>query len=245
MSTGMGFAGILMNITRYLTLFLFFSAENSTEKDNEIGRFKESLVFFSFSGLICLMCIITTIYLYGNNYFIRKINSANFSKKNDLENLEITSNLIDETHEVKYLLKKLLNLFTKKQQIEIQNEENINSSIEAKENKETEKVFPYIWDLATLIFITYAVSFAVYPGVLISYNFFNLPIGFKINSLIFVHNICDTIGRFIPNYFPGKKSQIVLLVFSRCAFLVTYPLLILIQRNYETVNNIIFFKFLC
>ena len=135
------------------------------------------------------------------------------------------------------------NINKKNRQIEIQNEENINSSIEAKENKETEKVFPYIWDLAALIFITYAVSFAVYPGVLISYNFFNLPVGFKINSLIFVPNICDTIGRFIPNYFPGKKSQIVLLVFSRCGFLVTYPLLILIQRNYETVNNIIFLNF--
>jgi hypothetical protein len=103
MSTGMGFAGILMNITRYLTLVMFFSEKNLTEEGKNNSRFKESLVFFSFSSLICLLCIICTLFLYNNNYFLRKLNSNIFSKNKDLESLEITSNLIDNTNEVLYI----------------------------------------------------------------------------------------------------------------------------------------------
>jgi hypothetical protein len=95
-----------------------------------------------------------------------------------------------------------------------------------------------------LISITYAVSFAVYPGILLSYDLFDLSIGFKINTLLAIHNICDTIGRYIPNYFPMNKFQITILVFFRCIFLITYPLLILIQRSYDTVNNFFILNYL-
>ena len=111
-----------------------------------------------------------------------------------------------------------------------QNKEN-----EKEREEREEKVFPYIWDLSALIFITYATSFAVFPGVLISYSLFDLPIGFRINTLIAIHNICDTIGRYIPNYLPANKLQITILVFARCIFIISYPILILMQRTYETV----------
>lgn len=83
MSTGQGFAGILMNLTRYVTLFAFYSDDNSSSAQKKSNKFDESLVFFSFSGLICFLCVICTLYLYRNDYFLRKTSSVSGSYNDD------------------------------------------------------------------------------------------------------------------------------------------------------------------
>jgi hypothetical protein len=79
MSTGQGFAGILMNLTRYITLFAFYTDSHSSSEEKKALKFQESLVFFSFSGLICFLCVICTMYLYKNDYFLRKTSSVSGS----------------------------------------------------------------------------------------------------------------------------------------------------------------------
>jgi hypothetical protein len=94
MSTGQGFAGILMNITRYITLFAFFTDNHSSSEEKKMNKFKESLVFFSFSGFICFLCVICTLYLYRNDYFLRKTSSVSGSSIRDELNDEKENNRI-------------------------------------------------------------------------------------------------------------------------------------------------------
>lgn len=102
MSTGQGFAGILMNLTRYITLLAFTSASDASPEEDRTNKFRESLVFFSFSGFICFLCVICTMYLYRNEYFIRKTSSASISnvsniEDKDFEKIKINSDLLEVT----------------------------------------------------------------------------------------------------------------------------------------------------
>lgn len=63
-----------------------------------------------------------------------------------------------------------------------------------------------------------------------------MPDGYRINTLVAVFNICDTIGRYLPNYIPNSKFQVTIFVFLRSLFIISFPLLILLQRTYEVVN---------
>jgi len=144
-TTGQGFAVILINVTRYITLFTFSLGENSSNPQIKKNKFFESLKFFTFFGFICFLFVICIISLYRNKYFIKKRNAFYVDReKNDLEKIEINS-------KSDLLKNSKVNFLTKS------------------ENEE-EKVFPYIWDLAALIFITYSTAFAVYPGLTISYK---------------------------------------------------------------------------
>jgi len=94
MSTGQGFAGILMNVVRYITLFCFFSG-NLTEEEIENNKFYESIIFFSFSALVCVCCLVVTFFLYKNQYFQDKLAGSN-EFKNVNSSSKINSNLIDD-----------------------------------------------------------------------------------------------------------------------------------------------------
>jgi len=94
LSTGHGFAGILMNIIRYITLLGFFSRELSVEEFKS-NKFYESIIFFSFSALVCFFCLLSAFYLYKNEYFQIKLRkSGEFS--NDIPDMKINSNVDDE-----------------------------------------------------------------------------------------------------------------------------------------------------
>lgn len=95
MSTGQGFAGILMNVVRYITLFAFFSGDLTDEQIKQ-NQFYESLIFFSFSALVCVACLLWTFILYKNEYFQEKLsNSGEFPKVN--ASLKINTQFLDET----------------------------------------------------------------------------------------------------------------------------------------------------
>jgi len=96
MATGQGFAGILMNVTRYITLVAFSSGKNSSDEEIKKNKFDESLVFFSFSGFVCFLCVICIISLYRNKYFMRKMNAIDAEgEEKDLEKIQINSNLLE------------------------------------------------------------------------------------------------------------------------------------------------------
>ena len=94
MSTGQGFAGILMNVVRYITLFAFFSGD-LTDEEIKNNKFYESLIFFSFSALVCVACLAYTFVLYKNEYFQEKLqNSGEFKDVNPT--LKINSQFLDD-----------------------------------------------------------------------------------------------------------------------------------------------------
>jgi hypothetical protein len=57
-----------------------------------------------------------------------------------------------------------------------------------------------------------------------------MPIGWKVNTIIFIFNVCDTIGRYLPNYITVGKRGYYFLVFSRFIFLITYPLAVFFDK---------------
>lgn len=100
MATGQGVAGILMNITRYITLICFSSNSTSTEEEIKMNKFKESLVFFSFSGFICFLCVLCIIYLYNNSYFQRRYQAfMSENEEKDLEKMKINDHLLENDQE--------------------------------------------------------------------------------------------------------------------------------------------------
>jgi len=74
--------------------------------------------------------------------------------------------------------------------------------------------------------------------IYVIYFISDLSDGYRINTLVAVFNICATIGGYLPNLFSTSKLQITLVVFVRLIFLVSFPLLILVQRTWETVNKL-------
>lgn len=111
MITGQGFAGILMNIVRYITLFAFFSGDLSDEQTKN-NKFYESLIFFSFSALVCVACLVYTFVLYKNEYFQEKLqNSGEFKNVNSI--LKINSLFLydDKTEDSEKTVKNLLKIF--------------------------------------------------------------------------------------------------------------------------------------
>ena len=97
LSLGIGIAGILINLVRYITLFSFFGL-HSRIVDIKKKQFYETLIFFSFSFLICFICFICTFILFDDEYFIYKLrNSGEFfenysiinkDKEEIIENIE-------------------------------------------------------------------------------------------------------------------------------------------------------------
>lgn len=99
-ATGQGFAGILMNITRYITLFAFSTENNATNEEIKLSRFKESLLFFSFSGFICLLCVFCIIFLFKNQYFLKRFYAFNSEiDEKDLEKAKINTYLLNKNEE--------------------------------------------------------------------------------------------------------------------------------------------------
>ena len=61
------------------------------------------------------------------------------------------------------------------------------------------------------------------------------------NTLIFIVNIFDTIGRYLPNYISFGKKSFLFFVYIRIIFLITYPLAIYFE--YKQIWGVrIYFK---
>ena len=108
---------------------------------------------------------------------------------------------------------------------ELQNlDENQESQENKKENKGLLFLFYKIFDINFMIFLCYAITIGLYPGACLKPDFFNMSSGHHVNSIIFLYNIFDTLGRQLVSYIkkPSKK-QLYLLSFARVLFLVLIP----------------------
>jgi hypothetical protein len=93
-TTGISFSGIFMNIIRYLILYLFYSPNETKEKE-----FIESLLYYSVSTFVCLICLILIFIIYKNEYFISKLKYTNeINNKNNKNNNNNNNN--DDTNDI-------------------------------------------------------------------------------------------------------------------------------------------------
>lgn len=196
--TGQGISGILMNVIRYF--ILFFSSVISTDRAANI--------FFGISTLILLFVLYQLCKIYSNPYFTLKLKNIGEleGEKGEKEKL------IEQEEEGGQELKNL----DKTQE-------------ESKEKKNTENkgllfLFCKIYDINFMIFLCFSITIGLYPGACLRPDFFNISPGYHVNTIIFLYNLFDTLGRQLVSYIkkPTKK-QLYLLSFFRIIFLVLIP----------------------
>lgn len=59
--------------------------------------------------------------------------------------------------------------------------------------------------------------------------------------MIFTFNLFDTFGRYLPNWLTCNKFSLTIIIFSRCIFIFSFPITILIQRTTENFITLSFF----
>ena len=192
--TGQGISGILMNIIR--CFILFFSSVISNDRAANI--------FFGISTLILVFVLYQVIKIYSNPYFTLKLKSIGEIKGEKDEKEQLLEE--DEGQELQNI------------------DENQESQENKKENKGLLFLFYKIFDINFMIFLCYAITIGLYPGACLKPDFFNMSSGYHVNSIIFLYNIFDTLGRQLVSYIkkPSKK-QLYLISFARILFLVLIP----------------------
>jgi len=195
--TGQGISGILMNLIRYF--ILFFSSSISTDRAANI--------FFGISTLILLFVLYQVCKIYSNPYFTLKLKNIG-----ELQGEKEEKEKLLEEEEGGQELKNL-----------DENQEG-NKEEDNKENKGLLFLFCKILDMNFMIFLCYAITIGLYPGACLKPDFFNISSGYHVNTIIFIYNASDTLGRQLVSYIkkPTKK-QLYLISFLRIIFLVLIP----------------------
>ena len=139
-STGQGIAGLLLNATRYLILISVGS--DSTRRTNVIG----TLIFFGFSVLILIVCLICVFLVYQNPFFRQKM---------------IVAGEIEQTQGDIGLLNERDGLINRSPD-DIVTEQ-------SSEHKETSFLFlmKILFKFNFLIWLNYFITFSVFPGIAI------------------------------------------------------------------------------
>ena len=62
---------------------------------------------------------------------------------------------------------------------------------------------------------------------------------YRVNTIITLFNVFDTIGRKFPEYLPMTKSKVYVLTFLRFIFLFTFPLVVGLVDTYWLSSNVL------
>lgn len=202
LSTGQGVAGILMNVIKYITLVSLTSFDK--REQNILG----TLIFFSISAVIMLICFIFVILAYKNKYFIEILRSTD-------ENPEKQRTTVsDEIADVSAIVS----------DSSVSERTAPKSFIKQEEKGSFCKLIKSLLDINILIFLMYTVTFTVYPSACLTPKLFNLPMNWKPNTVITIFNVVDTIGRNMLNCIKPRKILFYILTIVRIILVATIPL---------------------
>ena len=82
-------------------------------------------------------------------------------------------------------------------------------------------LFKKIWDLDLLVIYLYIVTFTLYPNASINQQVFDWSPPFSINTVIFVYNIFDTLGRVLVGKIKPSKKLNTIVILGRSFLLFT------------------------
>ena len=177
--------------------------------DNEKNINFSSYIFFTVSAFIMLITIFKFHSIYKKKYFQNKLKLAGEDINQDFENESIDEPL----------------------------------KIPDKENKKEEFSILYvvfkIIGINLMIIYCFVITFTLFPGASIKPNLFNLSMGWKINTIIFIFNLFDTIGRKSLSYINPSKCILYSFSFLRTILLFTFPLVCYCENHKILDNNII------
>ena len=158
----------------------------------------QAWIFFGISILIIAISLFLLLISFNNEYFQYYLNKSKF--KNDGDS---NSSLL---------------------QGETQPDDQMGV---AEEKAPTEKkgwfmeLFKKIWDLDLLVIYLYIVTFALYPNASINQQVFDWSPPYSINTVIFVYNIFDTLGRVLVGKITPSKKLNAIVILGRSFLLFT------------------------
>ena len=77
-------------------------------------------------------------------------------------------------------------------------------------------------DINLLCATGFIITFMLFPGASIKPQLFNLPIGWKINTIIFLFNVFDTIAKTLVGYLTPTKGKLYFFSFSRILLICSF-----------------------
>ena len=198
-TAGQGISGIGLNILQFIVIA---SVKIEGEEKQFIVR---GWIFFGFSILILIVCLILLLYSYKDEYCKYYLNKGR------------SPGGVIEKSEAK-LLKSMIGDDDTSNNT---NESGKNQQIETLDNdykKERENdinmvkvvpsfayVFKKIWDIEVMACFCYVVTFILFPNACIKQKVFNIG-EYNSVTIIAIYNALDTVGRYIVNCLPQNKK---------------------------------------
>lgn len=199
LSTGQGVSGILMNIIGYIVI----AAVNTGNKDDDeqLG----AIIYFSISGLILLITLITLLFAFRTDYFRYYLGKTKDFNKIDstiesLDNQGITTRSTAGQNNDDVLIEK--------------------NEPEKKEEITFKQLFKKLYEIDLLSCYIYIITFALFPSVSISQRLFKTG-RYRAITIITIYNVGDTIGRSISSGFKFTKLLAYIVIVGRSILVPT------------------------
>ena len=201
LSTGQGISGILMNIIGYIVLASVNTGNN--EYNAQLG----AIIYFSISGLILFLTLITLIYAFKTEYFryylgkTKDFESKSQQIESEIENQPITKASITDKSTAELI-------------------EKVNESVEKKEEITFSQLFKRLYEIDLLSCFIYIITFSLFPSVSISQRLFKTG---KYRSIIIItiYNVGDTFGRFIMSSIKFTRGLAYTIICGRSILVLT------------------------
>ena len=198
-TAGQGISGIGLNILQFIVIA---SVKIEDEKKQFIVR---GWIFFGFSILILIVCLILLLYSYKDEYCKYYLNKGRspggVSEKSEAKLLKSMTGDDDTSNNT--------NESGKNQQIETldndykkERENDINM---VKVVPSFAYVFKKIWDIEVMACFCYVVTFILFPNACTTQKVFNIG-EYNSVTIIAIYNALDTVGRYIVNCLPQNKK---------------------------------------
>lgn len=198
-TAGQGISGIGLNILQFIVIA---SVKIEDEKKQFIVR---GWIFFGFSILILIVCLILLLYSYKDEYCKYYLNKGRSPggviEKSEAKLLKSMTGDDDTSNNT--------NESGKNQQIET-------LDIDYKRERENDinmvkvvpsfaYVFKKIWDIEVMACFCYVVTFILFPNACTKQKVFNIG-EYNSVTIIAIYNALDTVGRYIVNCLPQNKK---------------------------------------
>ena len=206
-TVGQGISAVLVNILEYIVLA-------SVRLEGEDKIVVSAWIFFSFSILILIFCLILLLYSYKDEYCLYYLNKGNsLDNNNKSKNSKQLALISPDENSDKNADEK-----------NVQSIKNLDDDENLDTNPTVERSFLYIfkkiWDLDLLACYGYIVTFGLFPGVCLKHELFGL-VSYKSVTIIFTYNLFDTIGRFLVKLMKPTKFANMIILLGRSIFFFT------------------------
>lgn len=231
-NTGIGFSGILMSVLRIIYI-LIYNDSDSTHMLYSLVIFFSSAVFFLLLALVIHIVFIKSEYFKVLSMVLTRISIA--IKGEEIKMDQAGGSINEKYEEVRkeeaneYIInpEPLLKDDNARNSMNVTSSQNNNTPGGPRPNFFVVLIisFKAAWPYSILIALLYLQTFALFPGVTLMKQIYDLNSTWNPVLIVLLYNIFDTIGKYIGVtriFFTQKK--IVALVLARFLFFLTFLL---------------------